>query len=59
VSLVSRSLTSDPAQVRRTGSSEHAHFVTTADGLPLDGFARRRVVFQVTPRNFALSEVTP
>ncbi len=59
VSLVSRSLTSDPAQARRTGSSEHAHFVTTADGLPLDGFARRRVVFQVTPRNFALSEVTP
>ncbi|MBL8912967.1 MAG: prepilin-type N-terminal cleavage/methylation domain-containing protein [Archangium sp.] len=52
VTLTSRSTTFDAAKIRRVGTL----FALDANGLPLDGYDRRRVVFQATPRNFALLE---
>jgi hypothetical protein len=56
VTLISRSLTSELSQVRRTGHEHESSFALTSEGLPQDGYTRRRTVFQVTPRNFALTE---
>lgn len=53
VTLLSRTISADVAQVQKQGNGE---FVLTADGLPRDGLQRRRLTFQVTPRNFALTE---
>ncbi len=53
VTLLSRTVSADRSQLQVQPGGE---FVLTTEGLPLDGLQRRRLTFQVTPRNFALSE---
>lgn len=55
VTLLARTGSADGTLLDR---SEHG-FRTDAHGLFKDGFSRRRVVFQVAPRNFGLTEVSP
>lgn len=52
VTLLSRTMTADPGLVRR----DHHGFELDDEGLPRDGYQRRRLVFLVTPRNFGLTE---
>jgi hypothetical protein len=52
VTLISRTLSADAALVRR----DHHGFELDDEGLPRDGFQRRRLVFRVSPRNFGLAE---
>lgn len=55
VTLTSRSLSFEPSKVVRVGSQ----FALDAEGLPRDGYTRRRLVFHATPRNFGLGEDAP
>ncbi|MFT3709131.1 MAG: prepilin-type N-terminal cleavage/methylation domain-containing protein [Archangium sp.] len=52
VILTSRSVTIDRSRIKRVG----AVFAVDSNGFPQDGYERRRVVFQATPRNFGLLE---
>ncbi len=59
VSLVTRSASADRTREQplgvRNAQGEWPAFRLDEEGFPLDGYSRRRLVFQVTPRNFRLS----
>lgn len=53
VTLLARTMSVDKGLVRYQSANV---FAVDADGLPADGLTRRRLVFQVTPRNYGLTE---